>query len=551
MRRRGLRAASFTLVVLTATALQPTLVAQRGRPDPAAIQATGSVRGRVTGPNGVPLRGAAIRVRDANGRENRLATTDEYGAYEVVNLAPGTWSVSAAKGGYVTQYFQQGSPFAAPQTIAVNARQRAEAHFILRRGGAIAGRLFDEFGDPVAGARVQVLRSRYERGQRRFTPVGVADQTDDTGAFRLYALPPGDYFVGASLRAAGADSFIESTVGVPTYYPGTTSIADAQRLRLAPGEEVVGISFATEPVRSVAVSGVVLSASGTPAPDTSVTLYSAGDRSMIGSSLGNFGRTTANGAFAFPNVAPGSYVLRARSGAVFDPAAGQGEEALLPIVVGSEGLSGLTVTTVRTPPLEGVIVSDGAALPTSPMGVGVQELTNDAAFTITARRSTTGAASFRVPGILGRIALSVDLPRGWMLRQAELDGVDVTDQLFELRGQAPNMRITVTDRITRVSGVVRADGRASPAATVVLFADEPGKWAYPSRYVATAKADDRGAFTVEGIPPYAEYLAVALDAFDTGDVQDPDFLSSLREHASRVSIDYGDSRQLTLDLVSR
>jgi protocatechuate 3,4-dioxygenase beta subunit len=551
MRRRGVRTAWFTLVVLTAAALEPTLVAQRTRPDSAAVPAAGSVRGRVTGPNGVPLRGAEVRVRDPNGRENRLATTDENGAYEVVNLVPGTWNVSAAKGGYVTQYFQQRSPFAAPQTVTVNARQRAEVNFTLRRGGAIAGRLFDEFGEPVAGARVQVLRARYERGQRRLAPVAVADQTDDTGAFRLYALPPGDYYVGASLRAAGADSFIESTVGVPTYYPGTTSIADAQRLRLAPGEEVVGISFATEPVRSVTVSGVVLSASGTPAQDTSVTLFSAGDRSIIGSSLGNFGRTTANGAFAFPNVAPGSYLLRARNGAVFDPAAGQGEEALLPIIVGTEGLSGLTVTTVRTPPLEGVIVSDGAALPTSPMGVGVQELTSDASFTMTARRSSAGAVSFRVPGILGRIALNVDLPRGWMLRQAELDGVDVTDQSFELRGQAPNVRITLTDRITRISGLARADGRPSPGATVVLFADEPGKWAYPSRFVAAVKADERGAFMVEGMPPHADYLAVALDAVDAGDTQDPDFLASLREHTSRLSIDYGETKTLTLDVVAR
>ena len=66
--------------------------------------------------------------------------------------------------------------------------------------------MFDEFGDPVAGARVQAMRYQMVQGARRLSPVGANAQSDDTGAFRLYGLMPGDYYVSAILRAFPGDS---------------------------------------------------------------------------------------------------------------------------------------------------------------------------------------------------------------------------------------------------------------------------------------------------------------------------------------------------------
>ncbi|HZI80956.1 MAG TPA: hypothetical protein VFD69_15650, partial [Vicinamibacterales bacterium] len=244
------------------------------------------------------------------------------------------------------------------------------------------------------------------------------------------------------------------------------------------------------------------------------------------------------------------YLLRARAGAVFDPMSGQGEEALMPLVVGPEGVSALTVTTIRTPPIAGTVVADsGTPLPNQGIAVGVREPSSGADFKMTARRADApgGGVTFRVPGMLGQLALTVDTPRGWMLKQVELDGRDITDRLFELRGSSPDVRVTLTNRLTRVSGTVRSGGRAASGATVVLFADDAARWAYPTRHVTTARADDRGAVTVEGLPPY-DYLAVAVDDLDAGASEDPDFLESLRERATRFSIDYGETVPLSLDL---
>ena len=51
-----------------------------------------------------------------------------------------------------------------------DGQQLASANFALARGGAITGRVFDDFGDPVANARVQVLRSQIVEGRRRLDP---------------------------------------------------------------------------------------------------------------------------------------------------------------------------------------------------------------------------------------------------------------------------------------------------------------------------------------------------------------------------------------------
>ena len=66
----------------------------------------------------------------------------------------------------------------------------------LPRGGVIGGHVFDERGDPAPGVRVRVLRFQYVQGERRMAPAG-ASQTDDQGAFRVWGLNPGDYYLDA------------------------------------------------------------------------------------------------------------------------------------------------------------------------------------------------------------------------------------------------------------------------------------------------------------------------------------------------------------------
>ena len=74
------------------------------------------------------------------------------------------------------------------------------------------GRVLDEEGEPLARAVVTVLRQQYVRGEKQLAPAG-ADQSDDRGQYRVFGLPPGDYFVSAS--AGGIEQIVRQVIGDP------------------------------------------------------------------------------------------------------------------------------------------------------------------------------------------------------------------------------------------------------------------------------------------------------------------------------------------------
>ena len=161
---------------------------------------------------------------------------------------PGQWRVTVAKGGYFTWQPGQRRPFDPPPPITLARGQRVTADVPLSRGGVITGRVSDDTGEPLAGLRVRVYRARMAKGYRRLEDVGAADYTDDTGAYRIFGLPPGDYYVAASLRMAPLDSVVQTTYS-PTYYPGTGELAEAQRIRVELGTESTAI-FPLLPVQA-------------------------------------------------------------------------------------------------------------------------------------------------------------------------------------------------------------------------------------------------------------------------------------------------------------
>ncbi|HEY6510075.1 MAG TPA: carboxypeptidase-like regulatory domain-containing protein, partial [Vicinamibacterales bacterium] len=510
-----------------------------------------------------PIRGAEVRARESNGRENRLATSNDRGEFELRDLIPGTWTLTASKSGFITQQYGQTRPFSAPESLQVGTRQRVQANFMLGRAGAISGRVFDEFGDPVAGARVQVLRSRMARGRRTLAASGVGDETDDTGSFRLYALPPGDYYIGAALNAASGEAArLNLAVGVPTYYPGTVSVAEAQRIRLAEGEEQSNLLFSLSPVRAVRISGTVLSSRG-PAEDATVRLLSTSDLSLAGVPLGNFGMTQADGAFTIVNVAPGSYILQASAGATHGPTSEGAEDAAVPVVVAGDDISGLTVTTAPSATLTGRVTTDSGAQPPQGVEVRFDSSTGWASVSSTVggppngptdrrpRPDATAQSTFRLPVTPEGVSITVMPPDGWMLKSIEVDGDEVTDRPIVLRGGPTHeARITLTDRLTQVGGTVRSGSRPAAGVDVLIFADAATLWTFPSRHVRVVRTGEDGTFRARGLPPQ-DYLAVALDYLDDGEPQDPELLEAFREKASRLSVDYGESRSIDLRLVER
>ena len=535
------------------------------RVDPMSAGIKGVV---TTADTGAPVRGAEVRL-SSRGSYNRLVTTEGDGSFRLSDLPAGEYRLTVSRTGFTSLVFGQRRPLEAPTTINLAEGETFTANLALTRGGAIRGRVIDKFGDPLAGTRVQVLRSRMIRGQRRLQTMGPGDLTDDTGEFRVYGLPPGDYYVTAS--TGPADSVRRDP---PIFFPGTPSFSEAQSITLAVGTEAAA-DFQIQPLRNARVSGIVFNASGAPV-QAMVQLTS--EAVGIGLSLESAGPppafminadTGADGRFNIDNVPPGPYVLTANSSfnAGFiaglqagNPNAGPPramqeimergpETATMSIIVAGDSVSDLALTTKRGGALSGTFERDSGVVRALPNGVSAEVRPAKGGSSSTMMQGGRGS-TFRLAGMSGPFYLGINgLPDEWAVSQIIVDGVDVTDEPIDLKGQTGSARVVLTDRVTTISGTVQARREASNY-SVVVFPDDVTRWNYPSRYVRSARANERGQFRITGLPPDERYFAVAVDFLEEGEEQDPQFLERLRSQAMTFSLREGEQRSIYLDPIA-
>jgi hypothetical protein len=558
-------------ILLCALVSTSGLDAQSAGPSsPRVDPATASIKGVVTAVDtGAPIRGAEVRL-SSRGSYSRLATTDGEGIFNLRDLPAGEYRVTVSRTGFISLTFGQRRPFEPPTPIDLSEGETFTANLALTRGGAIHGRVIDRFGELLAGTRVQVLRSRMVRGQRRLQSMGPGDQTDDTGAYRVYGLPPGDYYVTAS--TGPADSVRRDP---PIYYPGTPSFIEAQPVSLAAGSEA-SADFQIQPFRNARVSGMVFNASGAPVQamvqlaseivGTGPTFENAGDPRafMIVADSGPDGR------FTIENVPPGPYVLTANSSFVAgiitgreagNPNAGPvkamqeimergPETAFLPLAITGDDVSDIALTTRRGGSLSGIFVGDSGVVQALPQGLSAEVRADGAGSGMSLTQGGKGNA-FRVAGMNGPFYLSITgVPEGWAVSQIIVDGADVTDEAIDLKGQSATARVVLTDRITTISGMVQPR-RDRSSYSVVVFPDDAARWTYPTRYVRVARVDDAGRFRISGLPPDQRYFVLAVDDLEEGEEQDAQVLERLSARATTFSLADGEHRSVVLDPVAR
>jgi hypothetical protein len=562
---------------------------------------TASIHGRVTtADSGAPIRRAEVRAMSRSGI-NRLATTDGDGRFDLRDMPAGEYRLTVSKSGFVPLTYGQRRPFETARPIELKQGQRVAANMTLPRGGAVTGRVYDSAAEPIPGVRVQALRLRTSEGRRRFEPVGPADQTDDTGAFRLYGLPPGDYYITASVPRAqlalpmGAPLMrlptaadIKSTM--TTFYPGTPSLQDALSVTLDVGGETRADIQIAE-IRTATVSGIVLNSSGAPAPDATVSLQS--DAVAMGFSglqsggpppLMITGHTNPDGTFMLPNVPPGPYTLavtvqervplqivRAPNGGVgivdangrvqaigptlpSVPLGSPPQTASMPMVVTGADITGVTIAAGSGGTVEGTFAADAGVRQPLPRGL---EVSARALNTSGTQMRMSGGDGFRLTGLNDIVHLSVDgVPDGWRVKSMIVDGVDMTDQPLDLRnGRTVTARFVLTDRVAAVTGTVveesSREGGSRANHNVVVFPEDARKWTYPSRHVRMVRTDDRGAFRISGLPGDERYLAMAVDYLEEGEWTDPAFLEQMRSRATSFPLGEIEQKSIELRVIAR
>jgi hypothetical protein len=384
------------------------------------------------------------------------------------------------------------------------------------------------------------------RGERQVAATGEPDQTDDRGAFRVYGLPPGSYYVMATVPEHPDAPF--GATAARAYYPGTISLREAVPVSLAPGDEqAIGVTIPASRAGAT-ISGRVVSSTGTPVA-AFITLLNEDD--LVMGARGRSADADDSGRFAIDSVSPGEFIVDAMVYVGRDP--GEMEHAVIPLNVGDRDVTDVAIVTRKAAELRGTLVAAaGSTLPSS-FAIGVSVEARGGARSLEMNASLNGSSQFVLAGVTGQGVVSLtNLPEGWRLESIEINGRDVTDTTidFSAFSGAATMRITITDRVGELNGVVSLRGTPQPA-TVVVFPDDPARWTYPSRFVRAARADREGRFSITGLPPERRYRVAAVTFLEEDAVQDPEFLQRIRASATEVSLADNETKTIALTPMAR
>jgi hypothetical protein len=294
-----------SIIVLIAS----TVLAQNQQPQPSPPKAT--IQGLVVrAGTGVPLKGVrisfqrsaqqpqpAVPVVGMPGMLNAVTpvVTDAVGRFLVTGVEAGQYRIFAERDGFIRQEFGQRRPTGAGTLVNVGSGQRLTLNFSLQPAGVITGRVLNEDGEPLPRMTVQAYTHRYTNGIRSLVSAG-SGQTNDLGEYRIFWLPPGEYFVSvlasnttatresradlsasqaagphvrdAAISLAGPAGeaagqvlrVLEMGVGAPEiYFPGALDPESAGPVALTAGAEVRGIDFSIGPIATAKIRGRVTS----------------------------------------------------------------------------------------------------------------------------------------------------------------------------------------------------------------------------------------------------------------------------------------------------
>jgi hypothetical protein len=528
-------------VVLVALALP---IAQAPARDAAPPAGRGIIRGLVTAADTArPLPRANVFALSVGitPAESRTVVTDEKGRYEFSGLKAGRYTLHARKAGYLgLAYGQVRARESARPVVLSESMPLDKIDFVLPRASVIVARIVDRFGDPVRGVVVRVHQPRFVDGERQLSDAGggTFSITDDRGETRLFGLAPDDYYLTAS------PEFLTRWRGeIETLHPGTLDVAEARPVRVDVGEEV----FATFPILRAApssLSGRILGADGTPLAATYVSLQ----HSQLSGGSSRRMNVAPDGSFHEENLSPGDWTIVVR-----EPEYGTARVRLL-----GDDIQGLVVRTRSAATVRGRVTFEGAPPPAEGLDLGVsfegpRTLVSGAGFlrsgtsvsTIRATAETNWTFEARVSGA-GVIRSRTG---AWLLKAVLLDGKDVTDTALDFGSAYAGkpVEVVVTQRRAQVNGSVSND-RGQPARDYValLFPEDEAQWTLSSsRFFATGRPDQQGAFTINNLPP-GRYLATAVESLESGEERNPETLARLRGSATAIQLQESESRTLAL-----
>jgi hypothetical protein len=557
-RQNYFRPATFliALVVARLAAASPQTAAAQPQPVGSA-RLTGRV---IASDNGRPVRYAYVRLSGVEtARPNagpirgvsRSTETDASGSFDFANLPGGSYYVTVDPvSGFVKPSRSRSAVVVEGQTVQITIRLGAT--------GGIEGRVLDENGDGVLRVEVHAVRRINSGGYITIGPSGRSAATDDRGKFRIFDVPPGEYYVVASYMARRRDINPIPLLGYTnTYHLSALTLDDARSIVVHPGRDTRRVDVTLTARQLVRVSVRAVDSSGVPLGKEARLSLSRREPTYLEASVHNAFLST-NGIFVVDAVTPGDYSLVVATSHRLE------EAAYLDVTVSDQDLS-LNVQTNTGARISGRVLVDGAGVDASPGGQNVY---------VSARRpwgqwgisyaevpmtQTRGADRFELVGLRGPMVLDASHGFGALVsikragqpivgKTLDFIGTETIDDIvIEFTMKPARLRVSVT-------GTSAVDD--PEPVLLILFADDPPLWrqgyvqyaraaaARPSAGESeTDKADSD--ITLAPVVP-GRYRVIAIHDPDMGYPTDTAILEKLRPYAVPVTLIAGETGQISI-----
>ena len=553
---------------------------------------TATISGRVIDEvTGQPVRRAVLSLAGTDRGARYAMVTGETGAFSFTNLPDGRFGMSANKPGYVGMSYGATRPNRPGTSIVLAAGQQLTGLTIrMPPGAVITGTVRDRSGEPLADARVSVLRQAvsYMTGERELAPAGTLGgfglATNDRGEYRVYGLPAGEYYVvvsyGVGIRneselrevtqaeldwakrllqtpAAPVTTIQAPEPGravefAPMFYPGVPTRAAAAMVTVKAGEERSGVDVLLERLPTSKITGRVVMSTDAPLPPVQVNVIA--HDTIPGIAFSGFGtaRVDATGRFVSAGLPPGEYTITVRAALGRGAAAGSAALFGMRTVNLSGGEVDTTITLGTGVTVSGQLVFDGTtAKPPANLTQLRVNLTAERGRTPTlgvpaATVDATGA--FKFVGVTpGRYRLGSSAPGGWSVRSASIQSQDTLDQPFEIgTSDVSGAEIRFTDLQTEISGdLLDTTGKPAPDYQIILYPADQKYWLPGTRRIQSVRPGADGHFRFQYLAP-GDYMIAAVTDVEPGEWFDAKFLAQLVAASTKIQVAEGEKKTQSL-----
>lgn len=530
----------FVLFALSALACAAPLSQPSDQP---IYSVSGTVVNAVTG-QAIPY--ALVQLE---GMQSGAVLADLNGHFRFDQLPAGQAYFVARKPGFLNEREMNRGPRALTPVI-INADTQPLI-VKLTPAAVINGRVEDENGDPVEGARVNVITFAISGGRKRMEPRG-GGSSDDNGDFRIPNLRPGSYIVFAGGGNLSLKAGRETGYPLAVYYPGVTDYSSATPLRLFAGQQMA-VDFVLKRQPLYTVSGSVSGAPAGQNANVSLTTEAPG-APALGAAV------DGSGNFQLPHVTPGRYLLTANATA----ADGTAYSAETPIEV-TDGKTAAHLALAPMLAIPVIVTTDfqGNADASQPQpllrarelerrplaSVQLRPLNGDMRqrASYDQRSNALGERTIIVRAHPGVYQAQIS-PNGgaYVVESATCGGVDLLRQPLPVTSTSPAdpIAVVLSDNGGNIQGSVRLRD-AQDFATVLLYSVSA-----PMVEPRLSYASDRGEFSFFNLAP-GDYALLALDRVDDLEYANPDAMSSYLSRATRVTVTGGSTATVSLDVMRR